>query len=254
MVAIFGLVDLQRIADPRPGVDMVDVEQRDRLDARLVQQLEIFRRQFVTCLDVDFAGGFVDQVDRRITTEDFLGRNEETFKAVLARLGRRARTDFLARCENNLARLGIDDVEHRLLATPVFADIGNLPATLAAHISDGVVKFGEDFFRAHALAHDVELAAFHAVFGLQSVVVRIQRTRRILDRYIIVAHFNDFAHLRAADLDKIADNEGAFRLLGHLNLERGIAKRLEQGSDGQLALPVDTDVDDVFGIEFEIEP
>src|SRR3546814_9880397 len=32
------------------------------------------------------------------------------------------------------------------------------------------------------------------------------------------------------------------------------AQRIEQAGDRQLALPVDTDVDDVLGVEFEVEP
>jgi hypothetical protein len=31
-------------------------------------------------------------------------------------------------------------------------------------------------------------------------------------------------------------------------------KRVEEGGDGELALPVDADVDDVLGVELEIEP
>ena len=43
-VAVFALVGLQRVADPRTGVDVVDVEQLELLDARLVELGEVLRR------------------------------------------------------------------------------------------------------------------------------------------------------------------------------------------------------------------
>ena len=62
MVAVLGLVGLQRVADPRTGVDVVDVEQLELVDAGLVELLEILGRNFVARLDIDLAGRLVDQV------------------------------------------------------------------------------------------------------------------------------------------------------------------------------------------------
>ena len=46
------------------GSDMIDVEQLDPVEPGLVDLFEIFGRNFVTRLDIDFAGLFVDQVIR----------------------------------------------------------------------------------------------------------------------------------------------------------------------------------------------
>ena len=63
LVAVLGLVGLQRVADPRAGVDMVDVEQLELVDPGLVELLEILGGHFVAGLDVDLAGRLVDQVE-----------------------------------------------------------------------------------------------------------------------------------------------------------------------------------------------
>ena len=56
---------------------MVDVEQFDPVDPRLVEQFEVLGTDFVTRLDIDLAGGFVDQVIGRIPTVDFLGGDQQ---------------------------------------------------------------------------------------------------------------------------------------------------------------------------------
>ena len=62
LVAVLGLVGLQRVADPGAGVDVVDVEQLDPVDAGRVELLEILGRDLVARLDIDLAGLLVDQV------------------------------------------------------------------------------------------------------------------------------------------------------------------------------------------------
>ncbi len=62
LVAVLGLVGLQRVADPGAGVDVIDVEQLEPVDAGLVELLEILGADLVARLDVDLAGLVVDQV------------------------------------------------------------------------------------------------------------------------------------------------------------------------------------------------
>ena len=83
LVAVLGLVGLQRVADPGAGVDMVDVEQLDPVDAGLVELLEILGRDLVAGLDIDLAGLLVDQVVGGIAAENLLGRDEQVLEAVL---------------------------------------------------------------------------------------------------------------------------------------------------------------------------
>src|SRR3546814_20979109 len=69
LVALLGLVGHQRVADPRTDIDMVDVEQFDLVEARLVQPFEVFGRKLVARLDIDFAGGLVDEIIGGIAAE-----------------------------------------------------------------------------------------------------------------------------------------------------------------------------------------
>ncbi len=181
LIAFLGLVGLERIADPRAGADMVDVEQFEAVDARLVQLFQIFGRNFVTGLDVDFAGAFVDQVIGAVAAIDFLGRDQQRGQAVLFRLVGGAGADLVTGGEHDFARIAIDNVKGRLQAAPGFGQIGNLPAAFAAHEGHLVVEVTQNF-------------------------------------------------------------------LG------GQAQRIEQRRDRQLALAVDADVDDVLGVELEVQP
>ena len=181
MIALLDLVGLERVADPRAGRHMVDIEQVEPLDAGGVEHFEILRRNLVTGLDVDAAGRLVDQVERAVAAEDLLGRDQQHLEPVLGRLVGGARADLGAGGEHGFAGLGVDDVERRLLAAPILDDIGHLPATLAADIGLRAVELVED---------------------------------------ILVVH----------------------------------AERIEQRRHRQLALAVDTDVDDVLCVELEIEP
>ncbi len=160
---------------------MIDVEQFDPVEPGAVELVEIFGRHLVARLDIDLAGRLVDQVERRIATEDFLGRDQQHRQPVLGRLVGGARRDLLAGGEHDLAGVAVDDVERRLLPAPRLGDEGHLPAALTAHPGDGRVEMVEDLLAVQA-------------------------------------------------------------------------QRIEQAGDRQLALAVDADVDDVLGIELEIEP
>ncbi len=181
LVAILGLVGLQRVADPGAGVVVVDVEQDELVDPRGVELFEILGGHFVAGLDIDFAGGLVDQVIGAVAAEDFLGRDQQRVEPVLRRLVGETRADLVAGGEDDFAGLGVDDVEGGLRSAPVLDDEGNLPAVFGALEDEAVIEGVEDFLARHA-------------------------------------------------------------------------QRIEQAGDRQLALAVDADVDDVLGVEFEVEP
>ncbi len=149
-VTIFGLVDLERVAHPRAGADVIDVQQIHRVDAGSIKNFEVFCRNFVARFNVDATGLFVDHVTRCIMTEDFLGWQQQRFETVLGSLVGRTRTDLLTGGEHFFARLRIDQRESRLLATPLLGDERNVPAfALLARRplpSDGVVEVRENVF------------------------------------------------------------------------------------------------------------
>ncbi len=180
-VAVFALVGLERVAHPRAGVDVIDVEQLELVGLGLVELLEVLGRDLVAGLDVDLAGLLVDQIIGRIAAEDFLGRDDEVLDPVLAGLVCATRGDLLVGLEDDFPGVGIDDLVGRLHAAPGFRAVRDLPAVLAAHKTDAVVEGVEDFLAGHA-------------------------------------------------------------------------ERVEQRGHRQLALAVDADVDDVLGVELEVEP
>ena len=128
LVGVLGLVGLQRVAHPRAGVDVIDVEQLELVDLGLVEQFEILGGHFVAGLDVNLAGLLVDQVERREAAVDFLGRDDEVLEAVLGRLVGAARGDLLGLLEDDFAGVGVDHVVGRLLAAPLLGGIRDLPA------------------------------------------------------------------------------------------------------------------------------
>ncbi len=144
MIALLNLVGLERVADPGARRDVIDVEQHQILDAGGIELGEVLRRHLVAGLDVDLAGRLVDEVIGRVTAEDFLGRDQQGLQTILAGLVGGTRADLRARREDNLAGVGVNDVVHRLLATPVLDKEGNLPAAFAAHIGSGLVELVED--------------------------------------------------------------------------------------------------------------
>ena len=62
VVAVLCLVCTQCVTDPRPRVDIIDVEQFEPVKARLVDFLEIFGGHLVACFDINFTGCLVDEV------------------------------------------------------------------------------------------------------------------------------------------------------------------------------------------------
>src|SRR6185437_8864233 len=148
-VAVFALVRLQRVADPRARIDVIDVEQLQRLDAGLVQLLEVLGRHLVAGLDVDFAGLLVDEVVRRVAAEDFLGPDDQVLQPILCRLVGAPWRDLLVGLEDDFAGLGVDDLVGRLLSAPCFGDIGDLPAVLPALVGHAAVEGVEDFLARH---------------------------------------------------------------------------------------------------------
>ena len=149
-VAVFSLIDLQRVADPRSRVHMVNVEQFEAVNACLVKLFEVLGRDFFTGFDVDLTGLLIDEVQRRITAEDFFGRDQQGFKAILGSLIGRARADLLAGWEHDFTGLGVNDVIERLLATPVFGDVRHDPARRRAAEGHCVVELMQNFFRRQA--------------------------------------------------------------------------------------------------------
>ena len=186
VVAIFGLVGGQCVADPRANAHMVDVEQGQTINPGGIERGEIVGRNFLARLDIDAAGCLIDDIAGRIAAEDFLGGDQQLGKAILLGLVGGARRNLGAGGEDHLARFGINDVEGRLGTAPLLHRKGHAPASAKVVVNTPAPR--------HRLVEVVE--------------------------DILVTQ----------------------------------AQRVQQRGNRQLALAVDTDIDDVLGIEFKIEP
>src|SRR3546814_3414264 len=85
-----------RISDCSSDVCSSDL-QRPPVDPGLVERLQVIGRNLVAGLDVDAAGRLVDQVVGDIAAEDFLGRQQQAFEAILGGLVGGARADQIGR-------------------------------------------------------------------------------------------------------------------------------------------------------------
>ncbi len=251
-VTVFGLVGFQRVADPGTGCDMVDVQQFERVDAGIINLFKIFRRHFVTGFDINLAGFLVDQVEGAVAAKNFLGRDDDVLHAIAFRLFGGTRRDLGARFEDDFAALGVDNIKGRLQTAPLLGDERDRPAVLGALVNDTTVEQVEDIFFRIALLDDLdELGALGAalVFDL---ALDIDGTHGLTDGDQIAIDLKNFGWLlHAGHADHFADLE--VRLL-FLDLENGVAERTQQCCHRQLALAVDTDVDDVLGVKFKVEP
>ncbi len=101
------LVDRERVADIGADLDVIDVEDREFLEARLVEHLKRLLGDFLAGLDVDFAGLGVDEVLADIMAEQFLVGHAQRLQPLLGELTRLAHGDFLAGLDHNLAAIGV---------------------------------------------------------------------------------------------------------------------------------------------------
>src|SRR3546814_11199387 len=111
---------------------MINIEQLEMVDPRLVELLKIFRRHLIARFDINLAGSLVDEIIGAVTAKYFLGRDQQVAEPVLGGLVRGTRRNLLPGRENHLTRISVDDVEGWLLSTPRFGAERNLPTAFTA--------------------------------------------------------------------------------------------------------------------------
>ena len=175
------LVDVERVADERPDIDVIDVEDREFLDLLILQLGQQLGVELVAGFRIDRARLQVDDVLGDVAAREVVGGDEHLLQAALGQLARLARGDLLARLDHDLAGLGVGEVGRRRHA-------------------------------AHLLGHERHLPA----------------ALRFLDRDVLVEDVEDLLVVEA--------------------------QRVQQRRHRQLAAAVDAHVDDVLGVELEVEP
>src|SRR3546814_20196305 len=99
MIAIFRLVGLQRVAHPGASSNMINIEQFEMVDPRLVELLKIFRRHLIARFDINLAGSLVDEIIGAVTAKDFLGRDQQIAKPVRSE-ARRVGKECVSTCRS----------------------------------------------------------------------------------------------------------------------------------------------------------
>ena len=155
---------------------MIDVEDRQFLDAELVDRLEQLLGDLLAGFGVDFAGFGVDEVLGDVIAEQFLVGHAERLQALLRELTRLTHGDLLAGVDHDLAAVGIDQIVDRLVALHAIGIERHAPAFLGALVGNDLVEGPEDFLAVHAerieqrrhrdLAATVD-ARMHDVLGVE---------------------------------------------------------------------------------------
>ena len=144
------LVDRERVADIGPDIDVIDVEHRDFLVTRVVEDLQGLVGDLLARLDVDLAGLRVDEVLGDVMADELLVGHPQRLEPALRELARLAHGDLLSGFHDDLAAVGVDEVVDRLVALQPVGIEGNPPAVLAALVMDLAIEGVEDLLAVHA--------------------------------------------------------------------------------------------------------
>ncbi len=152
-LAALVLVDSQRVADIRTDIDMVDIENVDFRLAGIDQGLENLFIDFVTGFEINLASCVIDDIFRQIRAEQIVFRRLDGLEALFGKLLGRTRGQLLACFQNDLARIGINEIGDDLHALEAFGGIRNAPVIAVTGIGDSLVERGQNFFAVHAERH-----------------------------------------------------------------------------------------------------
>ena len=144
------LVDGERVADVGADIDMVDVEQRQFLVARLVQRLEVLFGDLLAGFRIDLAGLGIDQIFRDVLADQLLVGHAQGLEALLAELARLTHGELLSGLQDDLAGVGVDQIVDRLVAAEAIGIERHAPAFLLPLVDHLAVEGVEDLLGIHA--------------------------------------------------------------------------------------------------------
>ncbi len=251
-ITVVCLVDLQCVTNPGTGCDMIDIEQLQLVNASAIKLLEIFHRHFVTGFDVDLTGFLIDQIKSTVATENFLGWNNDIFHAVFFSLVRTAWRNLVAAGKDNFTAISINNIKSRFLTAPLLRHEWNGPAVFRALVSDTAVKFVENIFFGIALLQDSgDFRTLGPAF-IFNLALNFDRTHGLFDRNPVAFDFDNLGRLlHTSNTHHFADLE---RWLFLFHFDGRITQRTQQRGHRQFTLAVNTNVDDIFRIKFEVQP
>ncbi len=170
------LVDLQRVADIRADVDVIDVEHRQFVEARLDEGVQRLVGNLVARLGENLAGLRIIEIVGDILPVEIGVHRAQRLDAALGQLAGGARRQLLAGLDGDFAAVGVDQVDRRLEALHAVSVERHAPAVLGAGVDHLLVEGRQNLFAVHAerieqrghrnLAAPVD-ARMHDVLGVE---------------------------------------------------------------------------------------
>ena len=224
------LVDLQRVADIGADVDVVDLQDRQFVEALLQQQRQHLLGDLVAGLGEDLAGlGVVEILGQILAVEVGIG-GAQRLQALLGELLGGTRRQLAAGLDRDFAGVGVDEFVDDLDALHALGIVRHAPGALFAGVDRLLVEDRQDFLAVEAereqqrrhrnLAATVD-ARVHDVLGVELDVEpgaaigddaggEQQLARGMaLALVVIEEHAGRTVHLRDDDALGAVDDEGA---------------------------------------------
>ena len=139
------LVDLERVADVGADVDVVDVEDRQFVEALLDERGERLVGDLFAGLGEDFAGLGAVEILGDVLAVKVRVVGAQRLDALFRQLPRRAHGQLAARLDHHFAAVGVDEVDRRLHALHPFGVERHPPAVLGAGVDHLLVEGRQDF-------------------------------------------------------------------------------------------------------------
>jgi len=144
-VRVVRLVDFERVANERTGIDMVDVENGQLFQTNLAKGRGHLLGDFIAGFAVDLARLHIDDVFGKITGNQLGIGNQKFLETFRRQLVYEARCDLAAGFDNHIAGLGVDQIARRLHAAQPVGHEGHPPALFRLLEHDRIVEDVEDF-------------------------------------------------------------------------------------------------------------
>ena len=229
VLTVLVLVDGERVADVGADVDVVDVENRNLVEAGGQNDRQGLLVDLVAGFEIDLTGREVDDVLGEIVAVQIVVGRLQSLEALFGELLEQARGQLLAALDHDFAGVGVDHVGDGLLALQRVRMEGNAPAFAVALVERLRVEGRQDLFAVHAERHQQrrhrDLAAtvdagVHDVLGVELDVEpgaaigddaggkQQLAGRMALALVVVEEHARRTVHLRDDDALGAVDDEG----------------------------------------------
>ena len=125
---------------------MIDIEHWDFGEACVSKRLQNLVGNFIASFSEDFTGLNADKILANILADQIFVGREQKLRALFCDHTGRTLGQFLARFENNLSGVGVDQIGRRLHALHALCAVRHAPSVLRAGVDDIVVEGRQNGF------------------------------------------------------------------------------------------------------------